>query len=65
MATIMTKRANTKRPMIMIRRKRGGRAGGSVAVETGRRTWFVVQPIRELLLQICCRCSNNRYNSEL
>jgi len=67
MATIMTKRANTKRPMIMIRRNG---AGGPAAPLRSRQaaapgSWF------NQYGSFCCKFAadaaigNNRYNSEL
>ena len=46
----------TRKPMIAICSKQGGRTSGC----HGRRARLALQPIRELLLQICCRCSHRQ-----
>ena len=52
----MKKLAIARKPMIAICSKQGGRTGGC----HGRRAWLALQPLRELLLQICCRCSHRQ-----
>jgi hypothetical protein len=56
----MKKLAITRKLMIAIRSKRGGRIGGSDAAESDRHARLGLQPIRELLLRICCRCSHRQ-----
>jgi hypothetical protein len=56
----MKKLTITRKPMITIRSKRGGWIDGCDAAETGRRVRLAFQPIREVLLQICCRCSHRQ-----
>ena len=53
----MKELAIIKKQMIAIRSKRGAGAGRSGMADTGRRARFAPRPIREVLLQICCRCS--------
>ena len=54
---IMKKLAITRKLMIAVRSKRGGKTGGCDAAKTDRFARPTVQPIRELLLQIYSRCS--------
>ena len=53
----MKKLTITRKPMITIRSKQERRIGGCDAAETGRAR-LAFQPIREVLLQICCRCNH-------
>jgi len=61
----MTKLAITRKLKIAIRSKRGGRTSGSDAAESGCHARLALQPIRELLLQIRCRCSHRQQSIQL
>jgi hypothetical protein len=52
---ILTKLVNTKK--LMIAASRDGGPAAFLRPETRHNTRFVLQPIREVLLQICCRYS--------
>ncbi len=64
MRAIMKKLAIMRKPMIAIRSGPRRRAGHSDATDTGRSTRFALQPAREVLLQICCRCSHRQQSMQ-
>ena len=53
----MKKLAITRKLMIAILSKQGERTGASEAAGPAAAPRLEVQPMREFLLQICCRCN--------